>query len=165
MAKKVGNKSQPQSTGPSGTQAGEASGSGAGGEMTKKQDHRPQPPSAGAAKSAGGVRPGTAGSSTQTQSGGASGSQSGGGGNSSNGAAFMEDIKQTLAQEDYKRFKKAMHALKRCDEQTRNDAFDELHAVLGKPNTCHAMQGLAKFLSAKLRDQLRTHLAGKGFSM
>jgi hypothetical protein len=77
----------------------------------------------------------------------------------------MEDIKQTLAQEDYKRFKKAIHALKRCDEQTRNDAFDELHAVLGKPDSRHAMQGLAKFLSAKLRDQLRTHLAGKGFAM
>jgi hypothetical protein len=159
MAKKLDNKPQPQSTGPSGTQAGESSGSGAGGEMAKKQDHRPQPPSAGAAKSAGGVRAGTA------DSGGARGSQSGGGGDSSNGAAFMEDIKQTLAQEDYKRFKKAIHALKRCDEQTRNDAFDELHAVLGKPDSRHAMQGLAKFLSAKLRDQLRTHLAGKGFAM
>jgi hypothetical protein len=134
-----------------------------GGEVTKKPHMAPQAPSAGMAKAAEGVRPGTAAAGSGHQSGGASGKQSGGGGDASNGAAFMEDIKRTLAQEDYKRFKKAIHALKRSDEQTRNAAFDELYAVLGKPDTRHAMQGLVKFLSAKLRDQLRTYLATKGF--
>lgn len=75
---------------------------------------------------------------------------------------FMASVRHKLAKEDYVRFKKAMTALKEGDEQKRCQAFDELHAILGKGSTEHVLAELLTYLSRKLREQMREHLAGKG---
>lgn len=78
---------------------------------------------------------------------------------------FMASIRHKLSREDYVRFKKAVTALKGDDEQRRCKAFDELHAILGKQSNEHVLAEFLTYLSRKLREQMREHLAGKGVSV
>jgi len=77
--------------------------------------------------------------------------------------AFMASIKTLLSKDEYVRFKKAMAGLRvAADAAGREKIFDELHSVFGKTQTCDALKTLMTYLSRKLQDQMRAHLASKG---
>lgn len=90
-----------------------------------------------------------------------------GGGASTHGDEFMANVRALLTKDEYRRFKKAMAALRNAgDEHTLAKPFDDLCEVLSKPDNDKAtLNDLLPLLSRKLQTQMRTHLSAKGIEI